>query len=182
MKKHVGEETAQIYDFNNLDEKTIYEHILHATLRREESRDVRKLVEDKLLKVWKEFYEVIVSVSDIDDKNGGEYLKQLIEKMGYNYSEESIKNFKESQHIKEIFPPTDFDIAQDKKMFPRIPLIPAIYNLEGNGNGDWKYLKEGQSSPAGTIEEWLAFRKGYGVVLYKYEKWQKEQLKNLGGL
>jgi hypothetical protein len=77
---------------------------------------------------------------------------------------------------REIIPPL---VGDGTGLFPRVPLVPAIHNLEGDVEADWKLKTNPSGSPAGTVTEWRQWKKDHGLVLYRLESWQKGALKKL---
>jgi len=63
-------------------------------------------------------------------------------------------------------------------LLQRIPLEPTIYNPQGRADGDWR-LRTSPGSPVGTLAEWRKWKPDHGVVLYRFESWQKKALEKL---
>jgi hypothetical protein len=78
---------------------------------------------------------------------------------------------------KVVVPPLDWD---GSSLYPCLPLIPASYNLDGAPDGDWRCLID-SGQPPGTVDEYLQEEHGMGLVLYRLESWQREQLDRARG-
>ena len=76
---------------------------------------------------------------------------------------------------RELVPPLSTRII---RLFPRIPLAPAIYNPDGTVDGDWR-LKTRPDGPVGTLADWQRWKPDHGLALYRFESWQKKALSKL---
>jgi hypothetical protein len=78
----------------------------------------------------------------------------------------------ESGARKVVLPPLGWDGIS---LYPSLPLHPESYNLEGAPDNDWRCLID-ERQPPGTVDEWRAAWPEHGMVLYRFETWQRDRL------
>lgn len=174
----------EMHSFNNTKggANSLYMSILNATVLREVQmvrEDVSKLIED-FHKDFYHYYRIAINIVNGSEDNV-DFFKREFEAYG-TYHEDILNNWEELSHSgqsfgKKVIPP--LNNLEGRQFFKKIPLQPAIYNPNGDFKNDWKYLGLGMNSPAGTIEEWRSNKPEYGLVLYYFESWQINQIKEI---
>ena len=176
MKQKMVNEMADVA-FNQHDNSSLYASLLRAALRRERGETAREEVEDLLTQLFEEFVLRLMMLTQPGPGSNPENIERLVATL--TDEDQSLKlselGLNATDFLKEIVPPLNF--SGSHPWFPKIPLVPASYNPEGRRDGDWWYLPRGSDSVAGTVTEWLTHKNGYGLVLYRYESWQREFLK-----
>lgn len=166
---------------NERETQSIYTSILDAALRREREENLRKRVDKLVERITEQIVQAFMLTNQLESAEARDYIVSLMDskkvRVKPNSHSLSELGFHKTSFLKEIVPPIAH--SETSSLFPKIPLIPAIYNEEGQKAGDWLYLPKGLDSPAGTVGEWLKHKHGYGLALYRYETWQVNAFKKL---
>lgn len=165
----------------------LFNHVLSAVLRIEKEMISRNRVSTAIDEIMKKMTTILAKTIDMDVEDARACIKNQVCNIVSNSKTNTVNpgditaltdfGLSSSSFGREIIPP--LEPSKDSFVFPRIPLIPAIFNPEGDPEGDWQYLPEQQRSPYGTVEDWRNHRKDHGVILYRLESWQKKLLKKI---